>query len=253
MDWFHRKLKKNDGSLDDMNDTFIYLVINGIYALCTIFFTKYYSKKAENLATKEDIGAITKEVESVKATFEQENRVLSAKLNLIQSGLEKKRDREIEALIAFYQQYIKIVEDVVDSGVFTSINTMEELKALDAKIYSECNKFFMLASAVNLLVDDDELWTLTFSLRKAILLYRRVAFECFSELHLLLMEGDNYLPTSNENKAANAHRMIDERSRKIVIFINNRGRVYRASVRIVLKFTDRFREYVANANKLENN
>lgn len=46
------------------------------------FFGEYLKQKAENLATKEDIGKITREIESVKAQISREERILKAKYEL---------------------------------------------------------------------------------------------------------------------------------------------------------------------------
>lgn len=48
----------------------VILVILGFYL---IFFKSYFKKKGENLATKEDIGFITKEIENIKNEFSFQN------------------------------------------------------------------------------------------------------------------------------------------------------------------------------------
>lgn len=58
------------------------LTIGVIAWLSRSFFPKYFEKKAENLATKEDIEEITKKVESVKADVSRTQSVFQAKYQL---------------------------------------------------------------------------------------------------------------------------------------------------------------------------
>ena len=55
----------------------------------------YETEKGKNLATKEDIGEITKEIESVKNTFTIETEKLKAKLTLWNHFRRKKRNHRI--------------------------------------------------------------------------------------------------------------------------------------------------------------
>jgi hypothetical protein len=63
----------------------------------TLFFRKYFEKKAENLATKEDIAAITREIEDVKHDYaeklESAKASISAQMN--RHGFRYEREFEI--------------------------------------------------------------------------------------------------------------------------------------------------------------
>jgi uncharacterized protein YoxC len=61
-----------------------YLLIAIINFVCTalvIYLSKYLGKKAENLATKEDVGQITKQVESIRHLYLKELESLRAVMN----------------------------------------------------------------------------------------------------------------------------------------------------------------------------
>jgi hypothetical protein len=53
--------------------TFILLIINILIGLWLIFFKSYFSEKGKNIATQEDIGAITKEIETIKSEISKKN------------------------------------------------------------------------------------------------------------------------------------------------------------------------------------
>lgn len=61
------------------------------------FFSGYGRKKGENLATQEDIRAITHEVEGVKALYEQQLEWLRSKQQLRMAALEKRLAAHQEA------------------------------------------------------------------------------------------------------------------------------------------------------------
>ena len=58
----------------DMNDWKLYVILAAI-GLSWFFLRKYIGAKAENLAQKEDLGALTDIVEGVRAQFERANLV----------------------------------------------------------------------------------------------------------------------------------------------------------------------------------
>jgi hypothetical protein len=75
----------------------ILLAIGVGFLLWRSYLPSYASKKGENLATQEDIGAITKEVEEVKALFATELKAIEQQNALV---LEQLRSRQQLRLVA---------------------------------------------------------------------------------------------------------------------------------------------------------
>ena len=69
----------------------------------------YLKKKAEDLATIQDIGRITNEVKSVENEFSKKLSIFQADLNIIKSHSQKLGDEERELLIRLYQACNKVV------------------------------------------------------------------------------------------------------------------------------------------------
>ena len=68
----------------------------------------YLKKKAEDLATLEDIGRITKEVKSVEHEFSEKLSIFQADLNILKSHSQKLGDEERDLLIRLYQACNKV-------------------------------------------------------------------------------------------------------------------------------------------------
>ena len=66
----------------DQKQTFDWwpLILLILIGVVTLYFISYLKKKAEDLATKEDIEEITTKVESIKASFQKENTLFLEKL-----------------------------------------------------------------------------------------------------------------------------------------------------------------------------
>lgn len=86
---------------------FILILINLIFMICAVLFFKnylpnYFSKKGENLATKEDIADITKKVEDVKHVFNKELSQYNAYIDVEKAIKINHRSEERKCLIDFH-------------------------------------------------------------------------------------------------------------------------------------------------------
>ncbi|MCX6350250.1 MAG: chromosome partitioning protein ParA, partial [Bacteroidetes bacterium] len=75
------------------NDQIIIITTNGLFQVILFLFLKnylpsYFNEKGRNLATKEDIGTITKIVESVKLGNNAQLEKIKTKLSLVSKTQE---------------------------------------------------------------------------------------------------------------------------------------------------------------------
>ncbi len=83
-----------------------------------IFIRNYSSEKGKNLATKEDIGAITSAVERVKADFSSDLAKLNSTLSFHEKHKSNVRAKEFEAVLSFYDAASKLEEELHDIPEF---------------------------------------------------------------------------------------------------------------------------------------
>ena len=118
------------------------LILIALGFLSFKFLPAYYNKKAENLATKEDIGEITKKVESVKADFEK-NKI---KFSLFHQS-------QVEAISKLYSelgecyQSMDLLDIKFDLDEMNEINQEVRMKKIMHKLflarkYFISNKFY---------------------------------------------------------------------------------------------------------------
>lgn len=126
------------------------------------FNNSYFKKKGENLATKEDVAAITKEIETVKSQVQFS----------LQSSLSW-RAEEHEALVNCYLKLNSHME-FLDSPGFNSFDSMNVDDAMN-KIHSQMeqseNEFSIAVIQMKLFVDNDKITVLATQLHS----------DCFAE------------------------------------------------------------------------
>jgi len=81
----------------------------GLFFLLKHFIPKYFEKKAENLATKEDIGEITTIVESIKQQNNKELELIKSELSLKTKAQQAIYDDEREAIIEYLKSCIMLL------------------------------------------------------------------------------------------------------------------------------------------------
>ncbi len=80
------------------------------------FLPKYFEEKAKNLATREDVAGITREIEKVKLEFSVENEQRRAQIGLVFGESQRLRARAIETLLAYADICIKLRFDKFSFG-----------------------------------------------------------------------------------------------------------------------------------------
>jgi hypothetical protein len=87
-----------------MNTEIILNLLTIIIGLYLAIFKSYFQEKGKNIATSEDIGKITLQVESVKQQFLEKNASLKSKLDLITNLETSHKNDERLAIIDFHKK-----------------------------------------------------------------------------------------------------------------------------------------------------
>lgn len=131
-----------------------------------IFFKDYLKKKGSNLADKEDISELTKQIETVKSKFLKENEYLKAELQLIISNQLQQSNEERNAITFFFDEWSKWTNIGLLDIPFNEYNRVGIDKLIEKK--RQLNEFYVQTSIaqsrITLLVVDEELITLSHKL-----------------------------------------------------------------------------------------
>jgi len=104
-------MKQIDLNNYSYGEGFIYL----ISSILLILILRYFYKKMENMATRDDIGGITKEIEVVKQEYREKNSQLSAQLNLLNQYRFSFAEEKRKTLLRYF--------DILSESIHT-VNSM---------------------------------------------------------------------------------------------------------------------------------
>jgi len=117
------------------------LLILVAYGICILFwksyFPKYLEEKGKNLATKEDIGAITHEVESVKA------EILKS-LSIDQTKYQLKYESCLEALSLIDAHFSHSLQPAKGQSISRQFATTKVARACHSKLILSCENTNLL-------------------------------------------------------------------------------------------------------------
>lgn len=131
-----------------------FLIIFGLYL--KNFLPTYFGEKAKNLATKEDIGNITRIVESVKTEFTQETEKLKVDLHFLSQNRMSYSVDKRNAILDFYKNYCAWLQLMLGS-IELSIKTPEEVFKLRMSIEESYTKVQISQTLFELYIDDEDL------------------------------------------------------------------------------------------------
>lgn len=101
-----------------MTDQILVVVANGVISLVLFLLLKYlpsyFNEKGKNLATKEDVGAITKIVELVRLGNNAQLEVIKAELGLVSKTQVAIYDDERKAIVEFLGTLTEFYESNID-------------------------------------------------------------------------------------------------------------------------------------------
>ncbi len=167
----------------------INLLLNGIVLIAVLSFglwDSYFKEKGKNIATKEDIGDITKEVEAVKQFFNESLEQFKNDLNLSTQVRFTLKSAELEALLNLYDKYFEWFNSMQSFNVPLLREPFEkETNRIIEKSYLD---FLMADSKANLFIKSKEILILkstlklsTLVLEKEILLFlAQLEWHCFN-------------------------------------------------------------------------
>ncbi|WP_149242570.1 hypothetical protein [Dyadobacter sp. 32] len=122
------------------------------------YLPSYFKKKGENLATKEDIGEITKLVEEVKSSFNQETEVLKANLQILNGIKLGIAAEERAAIVDFNVKYFRWFYSLIDTTCGDAdFRNSAELEAYLKKIKSLYVDMKDCMAKFNLFVENESL------------------------------------------------------------------------------------------------
>lgn len=164
----------------------VFLIV--MFGLFWLYAKKYIVDKASNLAKKEDIGEITREIEKVKHEFNLQNNLLNVKLQQIVSNSIEHANEERNAIIKFYETYSKWINSgLLDIELFKyHRNNIEELKS---KMRSLDDLYFatrMAQDKIGLIVDHSEVNRLSMELVTETLKFNHLILPKLYELEVNL-------------------------------------------------------------------
>lgn len=98
--------------MDYLNSGFLVLLLIAVGSLCMKnLFGPYTQEKAKNLATKEDIEAITKRIESVKLEYSKLAEQIRGAVKVASDQVANMRDFQREAMLAFFDKALVLLFD----------------------------------------------------------------------------------------------------------------------------------------------
>jgi hypothetical protein len=136
------------------------VIIVGLFLFFTVknFLPSYFSEKAKNLATKEDVGAITEKVEKIKSEFVKDIEFIKADLSYINQNKFSIKTAERDALIEInnkYSEWLNLLLNVNFSNVNAS--NYETLNNYYNEIKLKKLNFDIAQDNLHLFLHDDEL------------------------------------------------------------------------------------------------
>jgi len=96
-----------------LSNTFLLLVLG---YLLKSFLPSYFSEKAKLLAQKEDISAITNEIEQVKSDHAKQVKLFEMQQALLQQGTSELRQSRTQTLLHYFECMVTIVEQELSDG-----------------------------------------------------------------------------------------------------------------------------------------
>lgn len=90
----------------------LFILVNAIVSFFAVFFGAYAKRKAINVATVEDIGKITKEIEEVKNSYKKQAEVFSESLKLSNQLKLAAIDKKLETYQEAYTLWIDLMLNI---------------------------------------------------------------------------------------------------------------------------------------------
>jgi hypothetical protein len=230
----------------DYNINFIFNLLMLFAVLYIAFLKSYSNEKGKNLATKEDIGEITKEVENVKQFFNESLEKLKSDLNLSTQIRFSLKSAEIEALLNLYEKY------------FVWFNSMRSFNApsLREPFHKEISRiidrsyldFLMADSKADLFIKSKEILALKSTLKLSTLVLEKEILFFLANLELHCFNYKQLDNIDNLKERVNKHKEVNDEYLKSVTEFNSNKLSH---IRDISKISEPFKELLLKElNKL---
>jgi len=172
-------------------ESIIQIGVDIILFLCLIylmFFKEYIKKKGSNLADKQDIADITKQIELVKREFTQENEILKANLQFVINNQLQQSNEERNAIINFFDGFSKWMNvGLLDTKLNTyNRNNIVDLIQKDRDLNDYYTQTNVAQNRISLLVEDEKIIKLSHELISETLRFNHWTQKILLELRLNL-------------------------------------------------------------------
>lgn len=215
----------------------LFFIGNVIWSIAFLFYQSYAKKKGENIAvkedseeiamltelgkniaTKKDIGDITKEIESVKSTFATETEKLKANLLLLAGVQYGIISEERNAIIEFIKSLYNLENSIFRVPTkFTDNNAIEqEIENINnAHYFMKCNQ-----ALFNLYIEDNELKIRSLELIKEISKHENITQKSYREIIVKNIEIELIQKEEYENTKAKREVMCKAFQERSNIYSN---------------------------------
>lgn len=176
------------------------------------YFPKYFGEKAKNLATKEDIGEITKIVEIIKTNLLKETEILKGNISIINQNSFNVSSLYREALIDYNKKYSSWLNSIL---VFYpqeyDENNIEELDKYISELNKRKYKFKLAENHIFLFHNENEHINLNFELYKSTLDIEKHFKKVIIELKALIkIYSVEILTVNDSNSKINRYKRFQE-------------------------------------------
>lgn len=167
----------------------ILLIIIGLYLA---FFKSYFQEKGKNLATLEDIGTITQNVESIKTEFIRETERLKLDIQYTNQIKYTIKTEEMKSLFDFYEKYYLWLNVLLDFyfGNFDE-NNKEQLKNSETIINDSYFKFLLSEAKAELLIDNEGLFKHCKEMKLKTLEFQNYVLSSIGQFNMLMLDFES--------------------------------------------------------------
>ncbi|MEO9891690.1 hypothetical protein [Aurantibacter sp.] len=177
-----------------MNDTSIYIIILQVIILIAIYVFRnsvptFLKEKAKNIATKQDIGKITSEIESVKSEFNKDLEILKSNLSLKKQAsfsIQENKRILIYELVETFNTWLYSIVNFSFSGY--NIQNIGEIKTHRKNLEKHKLDFNVIENKLNIFYNNKEFDELKKNLTIETLKMQYLLDQAISEYELKLYE-----------------------------------------------------------------
>lgn len=159
----------------------IIIIIIGLYLA---LFKSYFQEKGKNIATSEDIEALTEKVEAVKEKFLERNATIKAKLDLLTNLQIGHKTDEKEALLSFHKIFSQWINMLTEAAPVLMDDYDDKEISQKMFLYNETYENVLMAESVLAIYSDDQKLFDSFSEVKKIALEHLTTNPMHTLIHL---------------------------------------------------------------------